>query len=127
MPTPFSVAGRLMAALELRSMPVSEFAVLTGKEKIPAASKTKLNEYFRDAASMPHATEERCWALWTEIETLCRSVQPLALDLSNGFRVHEWLLAQRAEQLQIAVIIGELPQRSAFLTGVLAALGGDQQ
>ena len=103
MPTPLSVEGRLLHGIEQRGMPVAEFAVVANREGIPAASKTKLNEYFRDAASMSRTTADRCWALWSEIDQLCRVVEPLALNLSDGLRVHEWLLAFRAEKLKIAV------------------------
>ena len=50
MPTPLSVEGRLLHGLEQRGMSVGEFARVANREGIPAASKTKLNEYFRDAA-----------------------------------------------------------------------------
>jgi hypothetical protein len=92
----------LLAKIELHGMPVSELAVCAGRAGIRNASKTKLNECFRGAASMPNDTAEQLWSLWQEIEQLMVAlhdvhsvVTPLALDLRDGSRVFEWIVAQR--------------------------------
>lgn len=123
MPTPFSHAGRLLAGLEQRGMPVSEFAIAARLEGIPAASKTKLNEYFRDVP-MPISVGERCLALWSDIERLCVAMEPLALNLSDGVRVYQWVRDFRQEQLKIA-FANAAETRSAFIQGMLAGLGGE--
>lgn len=123
MPTPLSHAGQLLAGLEKRGMPVAEFALAAKLENIPAASKTKLNEYFRDVP-MPNAVGERCLTLWADIERLCIVMEPLALNLSDGLRVHQWVRAFREEKLKIAFANTE-KTHSAFITGLLAGLGSE--
>jgi hypothetical protein len=124
MPTPLSHAGRLLAGLERRGMPVAEFALAARLEGIPAASKTKLNEYFRDIP-MPNNIGERCLALWADIERLCVQMEPLELNLSDGLRVYQWVRDFREEKLKIA-FANKSEVRSAFLQGMLAGLGGGE-
>jgi hypothetical protein len=96
MPTPHSIDGKLLAGFELRGMPVSEFAVVARAEGIRGASKTVLNEAFRDVKALPNETASQLWALWQEIEELCQRSAPFVLDLSDGKRAHDWLVAYRA-------------------------------
>ena len=104
MPTQFSIDAKLLAGLELRGMPVSEFAKVAGLENIRGASKTVLNESFRDVRPLKNDVAERCWTLWLEIEAMCQKAEPLKLDLFDGAKVHEWLKAFRREEIFMLVI-----------------------
>jgi hypothetical protein len=104
MPTPYSIDGRLMTALDAHGMPVAEFAKTAALEGVRGASKTVLNESFRDVRPLKNEVAERCWALWGEIAAMCQKAEPLRLDLSDGLKVHEWLKAFRDEHIFVLVI-----------------------
>jgi hypothetical protein len=120
MPTPYSFEGRLLAGLNARRMPVDQFAIVATKDGIRGVSKTKLNEFFRDAAKMPNDIGEQCWHLWQEIEKMCRAVEPLAVDLRDGQQVYEWLQKSRRGELIFS-------QQDALLAGIVNALAQQQQ
>ena len=95
----------LLEELERRDMPVSEFAKLSALENIRNASKTKLNEYFRGAASMPNETAEQLWALMREIGDYCdASAVPVAL--TNAAQI-KTMLDQRREAEKFVVEVVE--------------------
>jgi hypothetical protein len=107
MPAPGSIEAEVLAGTELRGMPVSELAVLAGMEGIRFCSKTKLNEYFRGAATIPAETANQLWALWAEVEALCKSFEPFALSLKDGAKVYEWLTAVRNKRIVSVVLVVE--------------------
>ncbi len=107
MPTALSIDGKLLAGLDLRGMPVSEFAKIAALENIRGASKTKLNEAFRDVAPLQNETALKCWSLWEEIEGLCKSLEPFALSLGDGDKVHRWLTAVRNKRVVSVVLMVE--------------------
>jgi hypothetical protein len=109
MPTQLSIDGRLLEGLELRGMPVAEFAVVAAKENIRFASKTKLNEAFRDVAPLRPETALALWALWTEIDEMCESFRPFKLDLSSGELTHQILGLRRAGKV-FSVVISSAPE-----------------
>jgi hypothetical protein len=94
----------LLDRIELHKMPVSELAIVATRAGIKGTSKTKLNEYFREASAMPNDTAEQMWALWREIEQLIVAALPLALDLRDGARVWGWLEAQRKDEIFVKVV-----------------------
>ena len=104
MPAKLSIDAKLLARLELRGMPVSEFAKIAALEHIRGASKTVLNESFRDVRPLKNDVAERCWDLWLEIEAMCQKAEPLKLDLFDGGQVHEWLKALRREEIFLLVL-----------------------
>lgn len=96
----------LLEELELRDMPVAVFAQLAALQNISGASKTKLNEYFREAAVMPGHTSERLWALMLEIREYCDSTAtPVAL--TNAEEIKK-ILDERREAKEV---IGELAEQ----------------
>jgi hypothetical protein len=110
MPTHFSIDGKLLAGLELRGMPVSEFAKIGALENLRGASKTVLNESFRDVRPLKNNVAERCWALWQEIEEMCQSFHPFQLSLKDGEQVHGWLVARRKGEIFHIVVDGVMPE-----------------
>jgi hypothetical protein len=102
--TKYSIDYKLNEGLQLRHMPVQEFAVAAILDGIRGASKSKLFEAFRGIKSLQNETAVELWGLWTEIEQLCRDAEPLALDLSDGRKIHEWLQSRRAERLYLIVV-----------------------
>lgn len=84
----------LLEELERRDMPVSEFAKLAASENISNASKTKLNEYFRGAASMPGYTAERLWSLMKEITDYVDAVA-IPVALTDADKIKRILDARR--------------------------------
>lgn len=115
---------QLNDALQMRGMPVEEFAKTAAAEGIRYASKSKLFEAFRGVKALSNETALDCWNLWKEIDQLSRSVEPLILDLSDGERVHRWLQARRLEQLSVCVSTESL-YISQFSAGVVAGLRGE--
>ena len=99
-----SIDYRLNEGLQLRQMPVQEFAIVAHMNGIRNASKSKLFEAFRGVKSLQNETAIQLWALWKEIEELCQAINPLALDLSDGSRVHDWLIARRKDTLNIITV-----------------------
>lgn len=89
----------LLEELERRDMPVSEFGKLAALEGIRNASKTKLNEYFRGAASMPGDTAEQLWALMKEIVSYVDEV-PIPVALRDGDEIKR-ILDERREATKI--------------------------
>jgi hypothetical protein len=104
-----SIDYRLNEGLQLRQMPVQEFAICAAKENIGKASKSKLFEAFRGVKSLENQTAVRLWELWLEIDALCQRFQPFVLDLSDGARVHDWLVARRSGTIYSA-IVADLPE-----------------
>jgi hypothetical protein len=90
-----SIDYKLNEGLQLRGMPVEEFAAIAAKERIRFASKSRLFESFRNGKSLPNETAEPLWKLWQEIEALCQRAGRFRLDLSDGLQVYEWLKASR--------------------------------
>jgi len=106
MPKPYSIDAKLLAGLELRGMPVSEFSKVAALDGIRGASKTKLNEAFRDADPLENEVAFNCWKLWEEIETLCQNFEPFVLSLRDGEQVHQWLKAVRNNEVVSVVFVG---------------------
>jgi hypothetical protein len=106
MPAKLSIDQKLLDGLELRQMPVAEFAKVAGLENIRGASKTVLNESFRDIRPLKNDSAEQCWALWVEIDAMCREFEPFALSLKDGVRVHGWLVARRKGEIFHIVVDG---------------------
>jgi hypothetical protein len=117
MPALFSTEGKLLAGLERRRMTVEAFAKVAALDGIRGASKTRLNESFRDAGALDNGVAQQCWKLWAEIEGLCMEFEPLILDLRDGDIVHQWLQRRRAGELNFS-------NESAFVTGAMKALQG---
>jgi len=90
-----SIDYRLNEGLQLRQMPVQEFAVVAHMNGIRNASKSKLFEAFRGVKALQNETAIQLWALWQEVEELCQRSAPLILDLSDGEQVYNWLVIQR--------------------------------
>ena len=99
-----SIDYKLNDGLQRRKMQVEEFAHAAALENISKASKSKLFEAFRGVKSLENQTAVRLWNLWLEIEALCQRAEPFQLDLSDGAKVHEWLMSQRAEELYLVVV-----------------------
>src|SRR5208283_2762608 len=112
MPTKFSIDGRLLAGLELRGMPVAEFAIVCARENIRGASKTVLNESFRDVRPLKNEVALQAWALWQEIDGMCQQFEPFTLDLSDGERTWNWLQARRAGTVFSIVVSGQVGESS---------------
>ena len=104
MPTKYSIDGRLLEGFELRGMPVAEFSKSADAEGIRGASKTVLNEAFRDVRPLKNEVAERLWELWKEIDEMAKSFEPFSLDLSDGLRVHDWLKARREGTVYSVVV-----------------------
>jgi hypothetical protein len=81
---------KLRLGLEDRGLGVNEFAILLAAEGIPFASKTKLNECWRDVDPVPLKDDvaPRVWSLWEELNEMCFSFLPYPLDVSDGSRTH---------------------------------------
>jgi hypothetical protein len=107
--TPGSIDFRLDKGLSSRQMPVAEFAICAAKENISKSSKSKLFEAFRGVKALENQTAVRLWELWLEIDALCQRFQPFVLDLSDGERVHDWLVARRSGTIYSAVV-ADLPE-----------------
>ena len=106
MPATHSIDQKLLDGLTLRGMPVDQFAKVAGLDGIRGASKTVLNESFRDVRALRNDVAERCWALWQEIEEMCKSFEPFALSLKDGEQVHGWLVARRKGEVFAIVVDG---------------------
>ena len=80
----------LRKGLENRGMPVAEFAALLLAEGVPFASKTKLNECWRDVDPVPLKDDvaPQVWSLWEELNEMCFAFLPFPLNVSNGARTH---------------------------------------
>jgi len=91
----------LIADLDRRGMPVAELAVVAAANGIRFASKTRLNEAFRDVNPIPlrDETAEQMARLWAEIESMIYEFLPFPLDVSNGARTHTSLELYRGLQL----------------------------
>jgi len=85
---------QLLIGLEERGMPVAELAKLADLDGIRFASKTRLNEAFRETEPIPlrGETGEQVLKLWLEVEAMIHDAYvktPWAtMDLSDGARVH---------------------------------------
>jgi len=104
MPSKFSIDGRLKDGLDRCGMPVSEFAKVAALENIRYASKTVLNEAFRDVKPLQPDTALSLWQLFQEIEGMCHGFRPYILNLVNGEQVHQWLVARRNSELVAYVL-----------------------
>ncbi len=113
MPAKFSLDQKLLDGLTLRGMPVDQFARVAGLEGIRGASKTVLNESFRDVRALKNDVAEKCWRLWEEIEAMCREFEPFALSLKDGEQVHGWLVARRAGKVFAIVVDGVVPEEKS--------------
>jgi hypothetical protein len=118
------IDNKLKTALELRGMPTEAFAQLAGLENIRYASKSKLFEAFRGVKALSNETALALWELWCEVERLCSDVTPLTLNLSDGGRVHEWIVARRKEELHVN-IRGRRDYDSDFMAGMMSGLRGE--
>jgi hypothetical protein len=103
---------QLLADLEQRGMPVAEFAVVLAANGIRFASKTRLNEAFRETNPIPLRDDiaEKVWHLWQEIEAMAIEVyttSPYAvMNLADGARVHTSLQIFRALQAGLELMKG---------------------
>lgn len=80
---------KLLAGLELRKMPVEEFARVLRLDGVRFASRARLNIAFRDAKEpLRDDTARQVQEVWDEIELMCFEALPWPVDLSNGVRVH---------------------------------------
>lgn len=93
---------KLITDLDEHGMPVAEFAAVLRLENVRFASKTRLNEAFRDINPVPlrDDTAHEVLRIWTEISMLqfwlyVATGTTLKVDLSNGEKVHEWLVDLR--------------------------------
>jgi len=109
MPAKFSTDQKLLDGLTARAMPVDQFSIVAAKEGIRGASKTVLNESFRDVRPLKNDVAEKLLALWQEIDAMCREFEPFALSLKDGAQVHGWLVARRAGKVFHIVIDGLSP------------------
>lgn len=105
MPASLSIEVRLQEGLRERGMSTAEFARVAELEGIRFASRAQLDRAFRDPTKQLRGdVAERLWALWSEIEHLqfwCYVVGlPVKIDLSDGTKVHEWLVMLRERMRQ---------------------------
>lgn len=95
---------RLNDWLILRNMPVVVFAEVVKLDGIAGASQARLFAALRDGGkSLPNEVVERLEPLMSEIEAMCKAVEPFALDLTDAAKTYEWLQARRAGGLHVAV------------------------
>jgi hypothetical protein len=106
----------LLEELERRDMPVAELAKLAALENIRNASKTKLNEYFREAASMPGETATQLWALMTEITSYIDKL-PAPVALKDADEIKRILDERRATKEVIGDdAVGQILESNADTT-----------
>lgn len=80
---------KLLAGLELRRMPVEEFARVLRLDGIRFASRARLNIAFRDPKQpLRDDVARQVQKVWDEIEEMVFDFLPFPLDLSNGARAH---------------------------------------
>ena len=92
----------LIADLDKHNMPVAEFATVLRLEGVRFASKTRLNEAFRDIDPIPLRDDvaQQVLKVWSEINIMqfwlyVVTGTSIKIDLSNGERVHEQLVDLR--------------------------------
>jgi hypothetical protein len=91
---------KLLISLEEKNVPVAEFAKIVALDGIRFASKTRLNEAFRDVNPIPLRDDvaEQVWDLWQEILLMSYESLPYPMDLTNGERTHASLQIFRGLQ-----------------------------
>src|SRR5260370_29057267 len=87
----------MLAGLGERGMTVPEFATFLALAGVRFASKTRLNEAFREKDSLPLRDDvaEEVWNLWLELEEMRTCLLPYSVDLSSGARAHAQLMIFR--------------------------------
>jgi hypothetical protein len=103
MPTPLSIDGMLDNGLRTHRMSVQEFAKVAAADGIHV-SKSRLFAAFNDTQPLDGKLAQELWALWTEIESMCKSFAPFRLSLDVGADVHSWLCARRNGDLWSTVV-----------------------
>ncbi len=87
----------MLAGLGERGMTVPEFAVFLALVGVRFASKTRLNEAFREKDSIPLRDDvaEEVWNLWLELEEMHACFLPYRVDMVSGARTHAQLMLFR--------------------------------
>jgi len=96
------ITAQLKQWLLYRSMSTDAFASLAKLEGIGGCSETRLRQAFGGRA-FDGPLSLRLWDLRNEIETICKKVEPLKLDLSDAAVIHDLLRAWRGEELVVIV------------------------
>jgi hypothetical protein len=100
--TTLSIETKLKQWLLHRRMSTDAFASLAKLEGISGCSETRLRQAF-GGRCFDGPLSLRLWNLRNEIETICKKVEPLVLDLSDAAVIHELLKAWRGEELLVIV------------------------
>lgn len=101
---------KLLAGLELRRMPIEEFARVLQLDGVRFASRARLNQAFR-GEPLRDDTAEQVWSLWKELESMALETYASApwavLSFADGGRVHTGLQIFRSWQANFEALKGE--------------------